>query len=62
MSDLLEQRHGIKRKSTDERRTLFAKIDAKLLEQIDEIVPRHQRTKFVESVLRREMDRLESKG
>lgn len=62
MSDLLEQRHSIKRKDKDERRALFAKIDAKLLEQIDEIVPRHQRTKFIESVLRREMDRLESKG
>ena len=62
MSDLLEQRHGIKRKGTEERRALYAMIDAKLLERIDEIVPRHQRTKFVESVLRREMDRLESKG
>ena len=62
MSDLLERRHGIKRKGTGERRALFAKIDAKLLEQIDEIVPRNQRAKFVESVLRRELDQLESKG
>ncbi len=62
MTDLLEKRHGIKRKETDKRRALYAVVDAKLLEQIDEIVPRHKRSQFIENVLRREMDELESKS
>ena len=59
MSDLLEQRHQIQRKQPDERRTLYAVIDAKLLNKIDEVVSRHQRSKFVESVLRREIQDLQ---
>jgi len=55
MSDLLEKRHQIQRKQPDERRALYAVIDAKLLTRIDEVVPRQQRSKFVESVLRREI-------
>ena len=60
MSDLLEQRHQIQRKPPDERRALYAVIDAQLLTKIDEVVPRHQRSKFVESVLRREIGELQA--
>ena len=60
MSDLLEQRHQIQRKRPDERRALYAVIDAQLLTKIDEVVPRHQRSKFVESVLRREIGELQA--
>ena len=59
MSDLLEQRHQIQRKQPDERRALYAVIDAQVLSQIDSLVPRHQRSKFVESVLRREIQDLQ---
>lgn len=59
MSDLLEQRHQIQRKRPDERRALYAVIDANLLTKIDEVVPRSQRSKFVESVLRREIQDLQ---
>ena len=59
MGDLLEQRHQIQRKQPDERRALYALIDAKLLTKIDEVVPRSQRSKFVESVLRREIQDLQ---
>ena len=60
MSDLLEKRHQIQRKQPDERRALYAVIDAKLLTRIDEVVPRQQRSKFVESVLRREIGELQA--
>ena len=60
MSDLLEQRHQIQRKQPDERRALYAVIDAQLLTKIDEVVPRHQRSKFVKSVLRREIGELQA--
>tara|TARA_B100000519_G_C14055611_1_gene349597 strand:+ start:520 stop:705 length:186 start_codon:yes stop_codon:yes gene_type:complete len=60
MSDLLEKRHQIQRKQPDERRALYAVIDAQLLTKIDEVVPRHQRSKFVESVLRREIGELQA--
>ena len=60
MSDLLEKRHQIQRKQPDERRALYAVIDAKLMTRIDEVVPRHQRSKFVESVLRREIGELQA--
>jgi len=62
MSDLLERRHQIQRKQPDKRRTLYAVIDAKLLTKIDEIVPRSQRSKFVESVLRREIQDLQQQS
>ena len=60
MSDLLEKRHQIQRKQPDERRALYAVIDAQLLTKIDEVVLRHQRSKFVESVLRREIGELQA--
>ncbi|MEK9702221.1 MAG: hypothetical protein VW829_09390 [Deltaproteobacteria bacterium] len=60
MSDLLEKRHQIQRKQPDERRALYAVIDAKLMTRIDEVVPRQQRSKFVESVLRREIGELQA--
>ena len=60
MSDLLEKRHQIQRKQPDERRALYAVIDAQLLTKIDKVVPRHQRSKFVESVLRREIGELQA--
>ena len=60
MSDLLEKRHQIQRKQPDERRALYAVIDAQLLTKIDEVVPGHQRSKFVESVLRREIGELQA--
>ena len=60
MSDLLEQRHQIQRKQPDERRASYAVIDARLMTKIDEVVPRHQRSKFVESILRREIGELQA--
>ena len=60
MSDLLEKRHQIQRKQPDDRRALYAVIDAQLLTKIDEVVPRHQRSKFVESVLGREIGELQA--
>lgn len=58
--DLLQQRHEIRRKQTSPRRHLHALVDARLLEQVDELVPRHQRSRFVESVLRRELKELQA--
>jgi hypothetical protein len=60
MKDQLEQRHHIQRKQPDKRRALHAVIDAEIIREIDSIVPRHQRSRFVESVLRRELEILQA--
>ena len=63
MTDLLEQRHSIQRRQPDApRRSLHAKIDVNLMAAIDAVVPRHQRSKFVESVLRREIQDLQQQS
>jgi len=60
MSDLLQQRHQIERRQPDKRRALYAVIDAEVIRDIDSLIPRSQRSKFLESVLRRELKELQA--
>jgi hypothetical protein len=60
MSDLLRQRHQIERRQPDKRRALYALIDAEVIRDIDSLIPRSQRSKFLESVLRRELKELQA--